>query len=131
VWSLLQEAAPHVVRESKSWHAPLPSQKPSWPQGASEAQKLWGSESARAGRHWPSAAPVYRVAHAMHPPAHAFSQHTSSTQELLWHWLPLLQASPLPFFGGGPEPSGGGGAASSRGGGPSGGGGVGPSRGGG
>jgi hypothetical protein len=78
--------------------APAPSQRPSVP----HVEAAWATQ-VRRGSAAPAGAseqaPIADAsAHVRHAPAHAFSQHTPSTQKPLAQSPPAAQARPLPFL---------------------------------
>lgn len=74
---------------------------PSRPQAllVSALHSLSGSVPTLTGRHKPSLAPVLAEAHALQPPAQAFSQHTPSTQLPDTQASACVQAPPVAILG--------------------------------
>src|SRR5688572_20970923 len=91
-------AARQTVPAAQLRHAPAPSQKPSLPHvDCSVAEHMVrGLVPLPAGTHVPM---LPTCAQVLHAPVQAVSQHTSSTQLPLAHWLAVVHAMPLASFG--------------------------------
>jgi hypothetical protein len=95
----------HSVVAAYLWQAPLPSHMPSLRQVAAPSswQSLSRSSPAGTGTQRPSEPGSLQVVQAS---VHEVSQQKPSTQDLVWHWEPVVQLAPRALGGGGPASGG-------------------------
>jgi hypothetical protein len=96
--AFVHDCVPHGVLLGAYRQPPVPSQRPSWPQGGASVVQALDGVPAVVARHRPFAWPVADIAQAWQVPAQALSQQTLPTQWLLAHWLLPLQLAPSIFL---------------------------------